>query len=138
MRQFVALHKALGADKYELPPKRILATTFVPSAWLDDELIAERKSGLTSYLSHVIGDPEFQSQPALKDFLGSPKSNAHTKFDLEDALPSTLSRKTALQLKEEALKGAGSDSEVEIEATFIAASYYPGRRQVVNILCPLF
>ncbi|KAF7351121.1 Glycoside hydrolase family 18 protein [Mycena sanguinolenta] len=56
-RQFAALHTALGKpDNVQLPPKRILATTFIPSAWVDDTLIAERKDGLKAYLNTVLGD----------------------------------------------------------------------------------
>lgn len=54
-------------------------------------------------------------------------------FDPEDALPSTMTRKKALELKASLLKGVDNGArmqsvgKVEEEATFIAASYYPGK-----------
>ncbi|KIK66384.1 glycoside hydrolase family 18 protein [Collybiopsis luxurians FD-317 M1] len=125
--EFVALHNALQPNKsgvsVPLPPKRILVTSFIPSAWLDDVLIKERKSGLAAYLSALVAHPKFSNAPELKAFL-SQFNDAHsggTKFDLEDAVPSTLSRSKALDLKAQLL-GAG---EVRAEATMIAAAYYP-------------
>jgi chitinase len=115
--QFVALHGALG-DSYALPPKRILTTKFVPSAWADDALISERKTGLTRYLSELLSAGTVS--PILDAFLSSPASASDSsKLHPEDALPSTLSRKTALAMK---------DAQGEVEAaasSLIAASYYP-------------
>ncbi|ESK89485.1 glycoside hydrolase family 18 protein [Moniliophthora roreri MCA 2997] len=113
--EFLALNDAIGARGINLPPKRILVTTFVPSAWVDDQLIAERKAGLAKYLSNVVQIPEYENHPALLNFLKG-SSNPSRQFHLEDALPSTLSRKTALDLK----------NRVEAEASDpIAAAYYP-------------
>ena len=122
--QFVDLHNTLK-DEYQLPPKRILTTIFVPSAWIDDKLIAERKAGLTTYLSNILSNAEYRKNAAVKEFLtsSSPTTSA-VSFDLEDALPSTLSRAKALQLKAEALKGTVETQAAN--ATLIAASYYPG------------
>ena len=39
----MALQAIVGG---ELPPKRVLASTFVPSAWADDALLEERKAEL--------------------------------------------------------------------------------------------
>ncbi|KZT70282.1 glycoside hydrolase family 18 protein [Daedalea quercina L-15889] len=115
--EFVQLHTSLG-DPEALPPKRILVTSFVPSAWADDKLIAERKEGLSAYLSKLLQSPVFASSPALLTFLGSATSSATTSdFSLEDALPSTLSRKTALQTMEGLVKAEST--------TPIAAAYYP-------------
>ncbi|EIN11117.1 glycoside hydrolase family 18 protein [Punctularia strigosozonata HHB-11173 SS5] len=115
--EFVALHEALG-DPHRLPPKRILATHFVPSAWVDDALISERKSGLGLYLSDLISSKT--SSPLLDAFLSPPTtSSKRPALHPEDALPSTLSRKTALSLKE-------AQGEVQAAASsLIAASYYP-------------
>ncbi|KAJ7578635.1 glycoside hydrolase family 18 protein [Mycena floridula] len=121
--EFVALHDDLG-DNFDLPPKRILATTFLPSAWVDDELIAERKAGLTTYLTNVVNNPQYQKSPALKNFLSASPAEATASFDLEDILPSTLTRTKALALKAQALSGA-PDTEIGTAATLIAASYYP-------------
>ena len=114
--QFVALHDILN-DPGSLPPKRILATTFVPSAWLDDALIAERKAGLSAYLSGLLELPQFRAHKALVEFLTpSPPASASSRdFNPEDAIPSTLSRKAALEVQ----KG------ISAEATPIAAAYYP-------------
>jgi chitinase len=94
-----------------LPPKRLLATTFIPSAWIDDTLISERRAGLTRYLNDILQSPEYKGNPALVEFLSqAPPTSA---FDLEDALPSTLSRKAALDLNAQSAA-----------VTPIAAAYY--------------
>ncbi|KAI0658625.1 glycoside hydrolase family 18 protein [Cubamyces menziesii] len=113
---FVALHDTLN-DPGSLPPKRILATTFVPSAWLDDTLIAERKAGLSAYLTGLLQSPQFRVHKALIDFLTpSGASPASRGFNLEDALPSTLSRKAALE----------TQAKLSAQATTpLYASYYP-------------
>lgn len=113
--------------------------TFIPSAWVDDSLIAERKAGLSSYLSYLVSSPEYRDSPSLRKFLavgggqGTEGESQDERFDLEDALPSTMTRKKALELKAELLKadanGAAKtgEGEAKAEATFIAASYYPGK-----------
>ncbi|KAI8989856.1 glycoside hydrolase family 18 protein [Trametes punicea] len=113
--EFVALHETLN-DPGSLPPKRILSTTFVPSAWLDDALITERKAGLSAYLTGLLQSPQFRVHKALIDFLTpSGPSTASRDFNLEDALPSTLSRKAALEVQ----------NKLSAEATPLYASYYP-------------
>ncbi|KAJ7188715.1 glycoside hydrolase [Mycena filopes] len=112
--EFVALNAALDVQNIELPPKRILVTTFVPSAWVDDTLIAERTNGLKTYLNSLLASPEYQDHEALQAFLSPSLLASPRNFDLEDALPSTLSRKAAQKL-----------GEVTAAATFIAAAYYP-------------
>ena len=109
--QFFNLHASLG-DAEALPPKRILVTSFIPSAWADDKLIAERKDGLSTYLTKLLSNPTYATNPVLLDFLGS--SAPPAAFSLEDALPSTLSRKTALTAM---LKATST--------TPVAAAYYP-------------
>ncbi|KAJ7169103.1 glycoside hydrolase [Mycena crocata] len=111
---FVALDAALGVQDIELPPKRILATTFIPSAWVDDTLIAERKNGLTTYLKDLLTSPHYKDSNTLEEFLAPSLLASPRQFDLEDALPSTLSRKAAQQL-----------GDVTAAATFLAAAYYP-------------
>ncbi|RDB17716.1 Oviduct-specific glycoprotein [Hypsizygus marmoreus] len=116
--EFVALHETLK-DTFTLPPKRLLATTFIPSAWVDDTLIAERKAGLTQYISELLKSPEYKDAPALLDFLTAADSGSQKlKFDLEDAVPSTLSRKAAMNLN------LDDEDDVGVEATPIAAAYY--------------
>ncbi|KAK1231965.1 hypothetical protein PQX77_004915 [Marasmius sp. AFHP31] len=77
---------------------------------MDDALVRERKAGLAKYLSNAIAKPQYRNHSALLDFL-KPSSDDKERFNLEDALPSTLSRKTA--------------QDVEAQATPIAAAYYP-------------
>jgi len=112
--EFVALHAALGVQDIELPPKRILVTTFVPSAWVDDTLIAERKEGLKTYLNTLLVAVQYKDNETLEEFIAPSLLASPRQFDLEDVLPSTLSRKKAQEL------GA-----VTAAATFIAAAYYP-------------
>ncbi|KAL1674520.1 glycoside hydrolase superfamily [Schizophyllum commune] len=108
--EFAALASALPGS-FSLPPKRLLTTTFVPSAWADDALIAERKAGLSAFLNDVLRVPELSAHPALKDFLGQ-AGTSKAGFDPEDALPSTMSRKDALKFKTKA-------------ASQIVGAYYP-------------
>ncbi|KAI0751174.1 glycoside hydrolase family 18 protein [Daedaleopsis nitida] len=117
--EFVALHDTLN-DPGSLPPKRILATTFVPSAWLDDTLIAERKAGLSAYLTGLLQSPQFRTHKFLVEFLvPSPFTSSSRDFSLEDALPSTLSRNAALNAQ------ARLNGDISAEATPVAAAYYP-------------
>jgi chitinase len=112
------LHVNIG-DKFSLPPKRILSTTFVPSAWVDDKLIAERKIGLASYLNNLLSSLDYKDAPALLDFITPTSRITDSKFNAEDALPSTLSRKEALHAQE-----VLSD-EISAQPKFVAAGYYP-------------
>jgi chitinase len=108
-------HIATLNDPYNLPPKRLLVTTFIPSAWVDDALIKERKKGLADYLTDVLSSPKYKDQAVLFEFLTAPSSKYDQKFDLEDALPSTLTRTKALTL--------GSD--VNASTVPISGTYYP-------------
>lgn len=128
-------------DPYVLPPRRLLITYFLPAAWVDDTLISERKVGLARWLSNLINSAEYRDNPLLLQFLTVSNSSVHVKFNLEDALPSTLSRKVALQLKAEldaeeersmaatspsASNEADSTSPSAEAAGPIAASYFTG------------
>ncbi|KAJ7772103.1 glycoside hydrolase family 18 protein [Mycena maculata] len=110
--EFVALHGGVGVKDIELPPKRVLATTFLPSAWVDDTLIAERKEGLKTYLNTLLTTPQYKDHEALKEFMAPSLVASPRQFDPEDALPSTLTRKAAQRLAAAA-------------TTLIAAAYYP-------------
>ncbi|KAF8970626.1 glycoside hydrolase superfamily [Flammula alnicola] len=114
-----SMAKALN-DPYNLPPKRLLATTFIPSAWVDDGLIAERKIGLTEYLFDILSTPKYKDQPLIFEFLSAQTLQRDQKFDLEDALPSTLTRTKALTLA-----SGAADSEISTSAAIISAAYYP-------------
>jgi chitinase len=102
---------------FSLPPKRILVTAFIPSAWLDDALIAERKAGLSAYLQTLIQSNAFKSHPRVLEFLSPLNSTlSFEQFNPEDAVPSTLSRKAAAGLMKQDFSAA---------AVPIAAAYYP-------------
>jgi chitinase len=89
-----------------------LVTTFIPSAWADDALIAERKAGLEQYLAKLLDVPQYRQSDAVQEFLALSIPSSPPQFELEDAIPSTLSRKTAEEL-------------ISAAATFISAAYYP-------------
>ncbi|KAJ7797708.1 glycoside hydrolase family 18 protein [Mycena olivaceomarginata] len=110
--EFVVLHATLGISDFELPPKRLLVTTFIPSAWVDDALIAERTIGLELYLTKLLEVPHYRESGAVKEFLSLSTPTSLPEFELEDAVPSTFSRKTAETLSTAA-------------ATFVSAAYYP-------------
>ncbi|KAJ7099548.1 glycoside hydrolase superfamily [Mycena belliarum] len=111
--EFVALHAALGIKDFELPPKRLLVTTFIPSAWADDALVSERKAGLEQYLHKLLKAPDYSHCDAVQGFLALSDPPSLCEFELEDAVPSTLSRKAAQEL-------------IDTAATkFISAAYYP-------------
>ncbi|KAF7315066.1 Glycoside hydrolase family 18 protein [Mycena indigotica] len=115
--QFVTLHAKLGIKDFDLPPKRILVTTFLPSAWIDDTLIAERKSGLQEYLVQLLQVPQYRHDDIVQEFIAPTVTNVPLQeFELEDAVPSTLSRKAAENLIEAVAAAAVQP---------IAAAYYP-------------
>ena len=112
LAQFVELHDAVG-DKQTFPPKRTFTTSFLPSAWARDELIDERKSGLTMYINNLLRDPKYGDHSALTNFLSSDTDNTK-EVKLEDMLPSTMS-----------LTRAFGTSEKVTGSSLIAAAYYP-------------
>ncbi|THH29871.1 hypothetical protein EUX98_g4306 [Antrodiella citrinella] len=120
---FVDLHTKLN-DPYTLPPKRILATAFLPTAWVDDALIAERKAGLSAYLNALLTAPFFKTKPALGEFFKTSSGAISGSFSLEDVLPSALTRGAALNVQKELVQSA-TDGEMKAAATPIAAAYYP-------------
>ncbi|KAF5347319.1 hypothetical protein D9756_009917 [Leucocoprinus leucothites] len=65
--EFVTLHTSLR-DPYSLPAKHTL-TNLVPSAWVNDELITERKEGLALYTHSILQSTEIQDHPILVQFL---------------------------------------------------------------------
>ncbi|KAF8628571.1 hypothetical protein AX17_005967 [Amanita inopinata Kibby_2008] len=113
--EFVALHEALK-DPFTLPSKHFLTTFFLPSSWIDNVLIAERKAGLAAYLTQLFESPEFAKHAKLLEFL-STTAKTPASFDLEDVLPSTLSRKALQKIK--------LQDDVRADSSMIAAAYYP-------------
>jgi len=120
---FVDLHTTLD-DPYTLPPKRILATTFLPSAWVDDALIAERKAGLSAYVNALLTAPSYKTSSALVKFLKTSSNATSGHFSMEDALPSTLTRGAALTAQKQ-LALSVRNGDVKAAATPVAAAYYP-------------
>jgi len=106
-------------DPYNLPSKRLFVTTFIPSAWADDTLIAERKAGLADYLFDVLSTPKYKDTEIVQEFLSGRSTETEQKFDLEDALPSTVTRNKALALASNAL-----DGNISAQAAMIYGSYY--------------
>ena len=83
---FLTFHSETLRDPFNLPPKRLFVTTFVPSAWLDDAQIAERKAGLTTYLCDLLAS-KFKHSEVLAEFLSPEPKEYPCFFDMEDALP---------------------------------------------------
>lgn len=101
-------------------------------------MIEERKTGLAAYLNAILVHPTYRNAPALSDFLSSNDSKtSNPKLDPEDALPSTMSRQSALQIKAQLLSGDGeataNKGEMKADATLIAAAYYPGRSTCMSL-----
>jgi chitinase len=74
-----------------LPPRRALANIVVPFAWINDQLISERKAGLTDYLNHLITIREFQDNKTLLQFLTSQLFDPAQLLDTPNNLPSMVS-----------------------------------------------
>lgn len=152
--EFVTLHEVLK-DPFNLPPKRLLVTTFLPSAWADDALIQERKEGLAEYLTELLASSKFKYHTALHQFLLGEDVGSNTNseggpnrdnFDLEDALPSTLPRKAALTMAamgrptgaDVASLMSASPKSSDATASAVAptsmhyATYYPGWSAYAN------
>ena len=109
---FLTFHPETLRDPFNLPPKWLFGTSFVPSAWLDDALIAERKPGLTTYLCGLLAS-KFKHSEVLNEFLSPDSKEYPCFFAMEDALPSALFRKAALASTQEVSTAA---------ATMIAAA----------------
>ncbi|KAF9443605.1 glycoside hydrolase family 18 protein [Macrolepiota fuliginosa MF-IS2] len=65
--EFTILHTLL-LDTFVFPAKHTFITNLVPSAWANDELINERKKGLSVYL-HSLLSTELQNHPVFVQFL---------------------------------------------------------------------
>lgn len=121
-------------DPYQLPAKRTL-TNLVPSAWVDDDLIVERKEGLILYLHSLLQSTELQDHPILIQFLTpgpfAPFGTPQTKCD---ALIAPMESKSMvsvalnpIQSRLLSIKFEPSQDEVEIASsvTPVTGAYYP-------------
>uniref|UniRef100_A0A8H8CJD7 Chitinase n=1 Tax=Psilocybe cubensis TaxID=181762 RepID=A0A8H8CJD7_PSICU len=135
--EFVALHAALK-DGFSLPSKHAILTAIFPSGWLDDALIAERKVGLAKYLAALLWSPEFRDTPIIKGFLERDALKPDENIDVEDVLPSTLTRKDvsaffSLRDQVQSLSLVEDDHEEEQvpvqeeppKKKLVSAAYYP-------------
>jgi len=109
--EFVDLHKTLG-DDLTLPPKHSFEVVFVPGAWIDYKLIRERKDGLTAYLAALLSKNEWRLNTDLLKFLTTTDIDVGIGFDMQDALPSTISKTAGLEVAQ-----AVAESEVAGEET---------------------
>lgn len=118
---------------HAIPPKRILVNilTFIPTAWVDARLIAERKAGFNSYLSAILADSALKDDQRVADFFAPAESISvptAPAFNPEDALPSKFTREMSIayleqepQMAEEAAKeefvALAAESQSTPEAT---------------------
>jgi len=100
---------------YSFPPKGFLVNV-LPSAWVDDQLITERKAALTTYLNTLLQDQEFQANPVLLKFLTSTSPALLGRGDSSVAIPLMVSENMVLNVE---------TATTSVAATPIAASYYP-------------
>ncbi|EKM76188.1 hypothetical protein AGABI1DRAFT_108941 [Agaricus bisporus var. burnettii JB137-S8] len=129
--EFVTLHTSFR-DPFHLPAKHSLTTNLVPSAWLNDELIAERKEGLETYLHNLLRCYDLQDHPLLVQFLtpglfypfgtpqtepGDPVANMESKSLL--SVNVSPDRSHEIYTRSEAGEGLARHSEP------LAAAYYP-------------
>ena len=129
--QFVVLHTSLR-DPYSLPAKRTL-TNLVPSAWVNDDLIMERKEGLILYLHSLLQSAELQDHPILIQFLmPGPFAPFGTPQIRHDALTVPMeSRSMAsishVQSRFLSIKSESDHDEAEAagSVTPVAGTYYP-------------
>ncbi|KAF9558511.1 glycoside hydrolase family 18 protein [Agrocybe pediades] len=121
--QFIALWKRL-ASSFPLPPKRALSTSCIPSAWVNDELIEERKKGFETYLTHIIHDVCLRNHPEVVKFLSAGDympGECQVAVGEKQQGHQEMSAKSSLGF----LQYATLADEPEDKKRFIAASYYP-------------
>lgn len=87
----------------------------MPSAWVEDELIKERKAGLQIYLANLIHDLNFRAHPELVQFLTPSADFWDTQLTF-DAPPVMVSKGPPVSRP----TSTGEDIRKPI-----AASYYP-------------
>ncbi|KAF8154277.1 glycoside hydrolase family 18 protein [Crassisporium funariophilum] len=113
--EFSTLKASMG-DSHPIPPKHAMTTSFSLSAWIDDDLIAERKSGFAKYLSFLIQDTECRAHPVLHRFLSRGVFVQKNYNHVNDFRPDMVYR---------ALPGIGRTLDDDTNNKPIAASYYP-------------
>lgn len=104
----------MGGGSFPLPPKRTVTTSLVPSAWVDDELIKERKAGLQMYLTNLLHDLKFRTHLELVRFLAP--SAGFKDAEATGASPVMVSKGALVS------RHALHDEDIRKP---IAASYYP-------------
>ncbi|KXN90766.1 Chitinase A1 [Leucoagaricus sp. SymC.cos] len=117
--EFVALHACLR-DPFSLPAKRAI-TNLVPSAWVNDELIAERKEGLTFYLHSLLQSAEIQDHPILVQFLTPGSFAPFGTPQIERDVP-------IVRMESKSLSEPDQDNAQVVNSmtpTPIAGAYYP-------------
>jgi len=119
-------------DPYPLPAKHTL-TNLVPSAWINDDLIMERKEGLILYLHNLLQSAELQDHPILIQFLTpGPFAPFGTPQIRHDTLTVPMQSRsvasiTPVQSRILSIKSESDHDEAEIArpVTPVAATYYP-------------
>ena len=105
--------ETLGSSS-PLPPKRAITTSLVPSAWVDDELIKERKAGLQIYLTNLLHDLKFRAHLELIRFLAP--SAGFRDAEVSSASPVMTAKGAPVS------RPVLNDEDIRKP---IAASYYP-------------
>uniref|UniRef100_A0A8H8CJU2 Chitinase n=1 Tax=Psilocybe cubensis TaxID=181762 RepID=A0A8H8CJU2_PSICU len=116
--EFVTLKEALEVP-FPLPPKHVFATSFLPSAWVDNQLIEERKRGLQMFLTHLLHRLDARSSATFLAFIGASDLVMNESCFWPKAGLPEMSFKGTLMPKE-ILK-----NEPERTTKPIAAAYYP-------------
>lgn len=98
-----------------MPPKRALSTSIMPLAWVGNELIKERISGLQAYLVDLLHDAARRDRPELLKFL-APAGERVNAVDM-------VSRNMA-SVTQGAVLASSRKMEPEV-SKFVAGSYYP-------------
>lgn len=125
------MHASLR-DPYSLPAKRTLIN-LVPSAWVNDDLIIERKEGLILYLHSLLQSAELQDHPILIQFLTpgpfAPFGTPQIRRDTLTVPMESRSMASITPVKSRFLssKSESDHDEAEIAGSVIpvAGTYYP-------------
>lgn len=92
---------------FPFPPRRALAAVLVPTAWVDDALIAERKAGLQMFLTDILHDLSLRTRPEVLRFLAPDAANTtYAPAMMSTGAPASYARDG-------------------VAGRYISASYYP-------------